>query len=248
MSRARSLDARAEEPADPVAAQAREVLRAYERIAPVYDVLDGLYEWGWKRRLRAELFAHALPGRLLDVGVGTGCNMPFYPPGSEVVGIDASPAMLARARARARRLGLRVDLRQMNLLALAFPDGSFDTVVATFVLLCLPDELQLPALRELARVTRPGGRILLLDYHRSSRTAVRWWMRLLSAWLRWAFAARFDPTTEQHLAEAGLEPLVRAHRMGDGVTLLVLRPGARERDGGPQAAVRCSGAWSGALR
>jgi ubiquinone/menaquinone biosynthesis C-methylase UbiE len=210
-----------------VEAQAREVLRAYERIAPVYDLLDGVYEWGWKRRLRAELFAHALPGRLLDVGVGTGCNMPFYPAGVEAVGIDASPAMLGKARARAARLGRRVTLREANLLALDLPDASFDTVVATFVLLCLPDELQLPALRELARVTRPGGRILLLDYHRSSRTAVRWWMRLLSAWLRWAFAARFDPTTEQHLAEAGLRPLVHAHRMGDAVTLLVLEPEAR---------------------
>lgn len=220
------MTAATERPAE-IEAQVREVLRAYERIAPVYDVLDGLYEWSWKRRLRAELFARALPGRLLDVGVGTGCNMPFYPKDAFLVGIDASPAMLARARTRAARLGLSVELRQMNLLALAFPDGSFDTVVATFVLLCLPDELQLAALRELARVTRPGGRILLLDYHRSSRTAVRWWMRLLSGWLRWAFAARFDPTTERHLAEAGLRTLEHAHRMGDAVTLLVLEPGLR---------------------
>lgn len=227
MSRARSADTPAEEPTALIEAQAREVLRAYERIAPVYDLLDGFYEWSWKRRLRAELFAHALPGRLLDVGVGTGCNMPLYPKDAEVVGIDASPAMLARASARAAKLGRPVELRQMNLLELAFPDQSFDTVVATFVLLCLPDELQLPALRELARVTRPGGRILLLDYHRSSRTAVRWWMQLLSTWLRWAFAARFDPTTEQHLAEAGLRTLVHGHRMGDGVTLLVLEPAPR---------------------
>ncbi|MCS6879563.1 MAG: methyltransferase domain-containing protein [Geminicoccaceae bacterium] len=230
MSRNPALDAR---PLDAalVEAQTREVRRAYERIAPVYDLLDALYERSWKRRLRAELFAHALPGKLLDVGVGTGCNMPFYPPNSEVVGIDASPAMLARARARARRLGKKVQLLEMNLLELAFPDGCFDTVVATFVLLCLPDELQLPALRELARVTRPGGRILLLDYHRSSRTLVRWWMRMLSAWLRWAFAARFDPATERHLAEAGLEPLLRAHRMGDAVTMLVLTPASRARPG-----------------
>ncbi len=219
------MTAATERPAE-VEAQVREVLRAYQRIAPVYDLLDGLYEWSWKRRLRAELFAHALPGRLLDVGVGTGCNLPFYPKDARVVGIDASPAMLARARARATRLGFALELRRMNLLELGFPDGSFDTVAATFVLLCLPDELQLPALRELARVTRPGGRILLLDYHRSSRTAVRWWTRLLSGWLRWAFAARFDPTTERHLAEAGLRTLLHAHRMGDAVTLLVLEPGA----------------------
>ncbi len=223
--------ARLDEPGDPALdglarAHLREVRRAYQRIARVYDLLDGLYEWSWKRRLRAELFAHAPPGRLLDVGVGTGCNMPFYPRLCEAHGIDASPAMLERARTRARRLGLAVELREGSLLALPYPDGAFDTVVATFVLLCLPDALQLAALRELGRVTRPGGRILLLDYHRSSRSAVRWWMRLLSGWLRWAFAARFDPTTEQHLVEAGLRVLVRAARMGDAVTLLVLEPGA----------------------
>lgn len=207
-----------------IEAHTRAVRRAYERIAPVYDLLDGFYEWSWKRRLRAELFRHALPGRLLDVGVGTGRNMPFYPTSAPVIGIDASPAMLARARARARRLGREVELFEMNLLELDFPDGHFDTVVATFVLLCLPDALQLPALRELARVTRPGGRILLLDYHRSSRTLVRWWMRLLSSWLRWAFAGRFDPTTEQHIAEAGLMPLLHRSYMGDAVSLLVLTP------------------------
>ncbi len=55
------------------------VARAYDRLAPLYDKLDALYEWSWKRRLRAELFRHASGPRLLDVGVGTGCNMPFYP-------------------------------------------------------------------------------------------------------------------------------------------------------------------------
>lgn len=208
-----------------IEAQLGEARRAYARIATVYDLLDGIYERSWKRRLRAELFAHARPGRLLDVGVGTGCNMPFYPPGAAAVGIDASAAMLARARLRARRLGLAVELHEAGLLALPFPDGAFDTVAATFVLLCLPDALQLAALRELSRVTRPGGRILILDYHRSSRSAVRFWMRLLSGWLRWAFAARFDPATEQHLAAAGLRVLVHAPRMGDAVTLLVLEPG-----------------------
>ena len=90
-------------------------------------------------------------------------------PGPEVVGIDMSRQMLDRARERARELGRPVTLLPMNLLALDFPDASFDTVAVTFVLLCLPDELQAPALRELRRVTRPGGRILLLDYRLSEQ-------------------------------------------------------------------------------
>ena len=201
--------------------QARDTARTYDRIAPVYDLLDGVYERSWKRRLRAELFRHA-SGRILDAGVGTGCNMPFYPAAAEVVGIDMSRRMLARARKRARVLGRPVTLLPMNLLSLDFPDASFDTVAVTFVLLCLPDELQASALRELRRVTRPGGRILLLDYRLSQKAGVRLWMRCLAPWLRWAFAARFDATTERHLDAAGLATLEQRAFMGDGVTMRIL--------------------------
>lgn len=197
--------------------------RTYERIAPLYDWLDGIYEHSWKRRLRAELFRHAR-GRILDAGVGTGCNMPFYPVGSEVVGVDMSPRMLARARERARMLERPVTLLPMNLLALDFPDASFDTVVVTFVLLCLPDELQTPALRELRRVLKPGGNILLLDYRLSRKPGLRLWMRCLAPWLKWAFAGRFDPSTERYLGEAGLASTRRMSYMGDGVTMAVLQP------------------------
>jgi ubiquinone/menaquinone biosynthesis C-methylase UbiE len=204
-------------------AQCRETARTYDRIAPLYDLLDGIYERSWKRRLRAELFRRA-QGRILDVGVGTGCNMPFYPAGSEVVGIDTSRKMLERARAGAGELGRPVTLLPMNLLSLDFEDASFDTIAVTFVLLCLPDELQEPALRELRRVTRPDGRILLLDYHLSQKAGVRLWMRCLSPWLKWAFAARFDATTERHVGAAGLEIVEQRAFMGDGVAMLILKP------------------------
>jgi phosphatidylethanolamine/phosphatidyl-N-methylethanolamine N-methyltransferase len=200
-----------------------ETARIYDRIAPLYDLIDGIYEHAWKRGLRQKLFAHAR-GRILDVGIGTGCNIPFYPDGSEVVGIDMSERMLDRARDRAQELGRPMTLRPMNLLSLDFPDASFDTVSATFVLLCLPDELQEAALRELRRVTRPDGRVLLLDYRRSRQPGVRLLRQCLSPWLKWAFAATFDATTERYLAAAGLATLHRRTFMGDGVSLLVLEP------------------------
>lgn len=207
----------------------RTVTKTYDRIAPVYDLLDAIYEKSWKSGLREELFRHARGNRILDAGVGTGCNMPFYPRQAEVVGIDASEAMLERARQRARGLGRQVRLERQNLLALDLPDASFDTVVVTFVLLCLPDGLQAPALRELRRVTKPGGRILLLDYRQSQRTPVRLWTRCLGPWLRWAFAARFDPSTEQHLDAADLDVALRRNFMGDGVALHVLTPRPTDR-------------------
>ena len=206
-----------------VADHLRETARTYDRIAPLYDLLDGIYEHSWKRRLRAARFAPAR-GRILDVGVGTGCNIPFYPEGSKVVGIDMSERMLDRARERARELGRPMTLRPMNLLALDFPDASFDTVSCTFVLLCLPDELQEQALRELRRVTRPDGRILILDYRRSARAGVRFLRHCLKPWLRWAFAGTFDATTERYLQAAGLAIVARRTYLGDGVSLLVLRP------------------------
>jgi phosphatidylethanolamine/phosphatidyl-N-methylethanolamine N-methyltransferase len=201
----------------------RECVRTYERIAPVYDVLDAAYEWSWKRRLRAELFRHA-KGRILDIGVGSGCNLPHYPKGSEVVGIDASAAMLQRAAERAQGLPCEASFAQMNLLELGFADRTFDTVVATFVLLCLPEQLQLPALRELRRVCRPDGAVLILDYRMSEDPAMRLLMRCMSPWLRWAFHGRYDAFTEHYVEAAGLRPVRRRTHMREAVALLTLEP------------------------
>ena len=135
--------------------------------------------------------------------------------------------MLDRARERAHELGRPVTLRPMNLLSLDFPDGAFDTVSATFVLLCLPDELQEAALRELRRVTRPGGRILILDYRQSPKAGLRLLRQCLAPWMRWAFAGSFEATTERYLAAAGLATIHRRTFMGDGVNLMVLEPTTR---------------------
>lgn len=211
----------------------RSVVRTYERIAPVYDLLDAAYEWSWKRRLRSELFRRA-GGRILDVGVGTGCNIPHYPANSEVVGIDSSQEMLKRAGQRARSLGRGMQLLEMNLLDLDLPDDAFDTVVVTFVMICLPEHLQLPALRELRRVCKPDGSILVLDYRMSTNPAMRLGMRCLSPWLRWAFAARYDSSTESYVEAAGLRLAERRRFMHDSVSLLVLEPDTGE-DGATQA-------------
>ena len=85
----------------------------YQRIAPVYDLLDLPFEYRRYRRIRRLLF-HGLSGRLLDAGVGTGRNFPFYPPGSTVVGIDISPAMLARAERRRKSATAEVELRAVG--------------------------------------------------------------------------------------------------------------------------------------
>lgn len=111
-------------------------------------------------------------GSVLEVAVGTGLNLPFYPPGVTVTGVDLSPGMLAFAGDRAKALGLDADLRVGNAEALEFGDASFDTVLCTISLCNIPDYQA--AIAEMYRVLRPGGRLILLDHVASDR----WWLLL----------------------------------------------------------------------
>lgn len=158
----------------------------WDRHAPRYDAATAWVE----RRFLAEGRRWACPratGRTLEVGVGTGANLGHYPPGIEVIGIDPSAGMLAQAREKvAREKGARstagapaVELLLADVGDLPFEDGTFDSVVATYVLCCVPD---LPlALTEIVRVLRPGGQLLLADHVRSTVWPVRLAQRALEA-------------------------------------------------------------------
>jgi ubiquinone/menaquinone biosynthesis C-methylase UbiE len=194
----------------------------YERIAPFYDLLDLPFEYGFYRRIRPLLF-ESLSGRLLEVGVGTGRNFPFYPAGCRVVGVDISPAMLARAKLRADRSAASIELKEMDVAALDFPDRSFDAAVAAFLFCVLSDVDQVAALRELGRVVKPGGIIRLLNYVRP-RGAVRAALaKLWQPYVARAFAASFDRRTEESVREAGLELRDSQYVVDDLIKLLTAR-------------------------
>jgi ubiquinone/menaquinone biosynthesis C-methylase UbiE len=116
-------------------------------------------------------------GHSLEVAIGTGLNLPFYPAGVELTGIDFSPAMLGIAQTRARQLGRTIDLQEADAQALPFPDASFDTVVCTFALCAIPDERR--AVGEMIRVLRPGGLLLLADHIAGATWPVRGLQRIL---------------------------------------------------------------------
>jgi SAM-dependent methyltransferase len=200
-------------------------LHRYERIAALYDVLDLPFEHGRYRHIRPLLF-RGLAGRVLDAGVGTGRNMPYYPPGADMVGIDLSPAMLARAERRRAGLGARIELRRMDVTALEFVDGAFDAAVATFLFCVLPEALQAPALRELGRVVKPGGPIRLLEYVRPQGAGRRVLARLWEPWMHWAYGAGFDRHTEAHVPEAGLEVVESRFVVDDLIKLIEVRRAA----------------------
>ena len=195
----------------------------YERIAAFYDCLELPFEYGWYRRLRPLLF-RGLSGRLLDVGVGTGRNFPFYPASAHVVGVDTSPAMLARAERRiGRSAAASIELKTMDATTLDFPDASFDAVVATFFFCVLPEESQLPVLRELGRVVKAGGAIRLLNYVRPRGAVLGVIAKLCQPLAAWAFAASFDRRTEESVTEAGLELLDSRYVVFDLIKLIEAR-------------------------
>jgi ubiquinone/menaquinone biosynthesis C-methylase UbiE len=178
----------------------------YQRIAWAYDLLDFPFEYGRYRKIRPQMFRN-LSGRILDAGVGTGRNFPFYPRGSQVVGIDLSPAMLALAERRrlTATATATVELREMDVTALDFPDRCFDGAVAAFLFCTLSDEVQVAGMRELGRVVKPGGIIRCLEYTRPSAGLRRAMTRFWDPWVYWAYGAGFDRQTEKRVPEAGLQ-------------------------------------------
>ncbi|HWD57186.1 MAG TPA: class I SAM-dependent methyltransferase [Stellaceae bacterium] len=204
-------------------------VQRYQRIAPVYDLLDSQFERRRYRALRPLLF-RGMGGRLLDAGVGTGRNCEFYPPKAVVSGIDTSPAMLARAHDRCPTLAADGRLYRMDVTALEFANGSFDAAVASFLFCVLPDSQQVPALRELGRVVKAGGLIRLLEYVRPQGTLRRIVSYIWQPWIKWAYGASFDRHTEKHVPAAGLELLESCYVVDDLLKLLTVRVPYRDYD------------------
>jgi phosphatidylethanolamine/phosphatidyl-N-methylethanolamine N-methyltransferase len=129
--------------------------RRYNRIAPLYDLMETVVERSSYGKWRALLWSKVEGTHILEVGVGTGKNFPFYPADAQITAIDFSEKMLKRAQERATRLKVKVYLEQMDVQNLDFPDNTFDTVVASFVFCSVPDPAR--GLMEVETACRPGA-------------------------------------------------------------------------------------------
>jgi ubiquinone/menaquinone biosynthesis C-methylase UbiE len=172
----------------------------YNRIAPYYDVMEIISERTFSR-WRRQLVARA-KGKVLEVGVGTGKNFPYYPEGSDVAGLDIADKMLLHARLRADKLGFPVHLMEGDVQSLPFPENSFDTAVATFVFCSVPDPVL--GLKELGRVVRSGGKILLLEHVRIDRPVIGFIMDIMNPLFLHFIGPNINRRTVENVGKAGL--------------------------------------------
>lgn len=172
--------------------------QVWDRAAPSYDRQMAFFERTWFAGGR-EWLAGRARGRVLEVAIGTGRNLPHYPAGVTIAGAELSPAMLAIARQRATDLGRDADLREADAEHLPFDPASFDTVVCALSLCAISSPAA--ALAEMRRVLVPGGRLLLLDHIAST------WPPVYAA--QWLLERVTIRTAGEHFTRRQL-PLVKA--------------------------------------
>lgn len=183
------------------------VVTKYRRIAKWYDIIQSPLENLILKHQRRRLFSR-VSGHVCEIGVGTGKNFQFYPKSISLTGIDVSENMLAIAKKRAARYGLRVDLRKMDAEMLQFPDQSFDFIVSSLVLCTIPNPVK--AIREMFRVCRTGGNLLFLEHGLSSTSWVRSFQRSHPQFLIKRFGCHWDRGPLQLLNQAGLTDVLCA--------------------------------------
>lgn len=176
--------------------------RRYDRNADRFDRMEAFVEARRMAAWRALLWSQVRGPRVLELGVGTGKNMPYYRPGMHVTAIDLSPRMLEHARRRAADIAADVELRDGDIQQLPFADASFDTVSATFVFCSVPDPVL--GLREARRVLVPGGQLLLLEHTLSENRLLRPLMRAANPLVVRMTGANIDRETVRNVEQAGL--------------------------------------------
>jgi ubiquinone/menaquinone biosynthesis C-methylase UbiE len=175
--------------------------RRYDRIAPFYDALEWLPEFRF-RQWRQDLWGDVTnEEQILELGVGTGKSIEWYPSGAHVTAVDISEPMLECARRKAVRLGRDVNFEVADAQFLPFRDGTFDTVVTTFVFCSVPDPVK--GLREARRVLKRGGRILIIEHVISRHPTLRRVMNWLDPITHRLWGAHINRDTVANVQRAG---------------------------------------------
>ena len=195
------------------------VQHRYNRIAPYFEAIEAMMEGlvlkGWRKKTWQLVEGH----HILEVGVGTGKNFEYYPENARITAIDFSQGMLKQAEQKKARKSTQVDLDLMDVQTLYYADNSFDTVIATFVFCSVP--LPLRGLKELYRVTRKGGKIILLEHTISSKPILATIMNLLNPLIFRLIGANINRNTLKHIQSCPFSSIHIDERSGDIIKLII---------------------------
>lgn len=202
-------------------AETQTIRQRYDRIAPCFDVMEGAMERLLFSDWRQRFWCRVEPGRVLELGVGTGKNFPYYPSGIELTAIDFSAKMLVQAQRKAARQHINVDLRLMDIQCLEFADNSFDVVVGTFVFCSVPEPLQ--GLHEVLRVLKPGGQLYLLEHVLSSKPWLAALMNGLNPLVVTLVGANINRNTLENVRLSGFTGVAADAASSDLIKLIAAR-------------------------
>ena len=203
------------------------IKKRYDRIAPVYDSLELLMEKGkmgdWRQalwqKIKNKIDEDGM--RLLEAGVGSGKNIEYYPDDLEIYAIDFSPKMLNQAEEKAKKYNKEVNLLEMDIQNLDFEDNYFDLIVSSCVFCSVPNPVK--GLKELKRVLKEDGRIIMLEHMRSQNELVGKFMD----WFNWVslytWGANINRKTIENIKKAGLELVEVNNLMSDIVKEIELK-------------------------
>ncbi len=195
------------------------IRKRYNRIARFYDLFEKPMETMALNKWRLQVMKD-LEGKILEVGVGTGKNIEYYPEGIDITAIDFSEKMLEKAKEKAKRFNKKVNLVHMDAQDLKFPNNTFDTVFTTCVFCSVPDPIK--GLKEIRRVCKPSGKIIMIEHVRSERKVLGLIMDVLNPLVVNSYGANINRRTVENIHKSGYTNVEVTNLTGDIVKKIVI--------------------------
>lgn len=196
------------------------IRKKYDRVSKVYDILEQPMEVMSLKKSRVEV-TKDLKGKVLEVGVGTGKNIPYYPNDISIIAIDFSDKMLAKAREKAKKLNKKVELIQMDVQNMNFADNTFDMVFTTCVFCSVPDPIE--GLKEIRRVCKPDGKIIMIEHVRSEQKVLGLLMDIFNPLIVNLYGANINRNTVENVEKAGFNSVQATNLTGDIVKKIIIK-------------------------
>lgn len=195
------------------------IRKRYDRVSKVYDLLEQPMEVMSLKKWRLEV-TKDLKGKVLEVGVGTGKNIPYYPDNLDITAIDFSGKMLTKAKEKAKKFNKKVEIIQMDAQIMDFPDNTFDTVFTTCVFCSVPDPVK--GLKEIRRVCKPDGKIIMIEHVRSEGKVLGLIMDIFNPITVNLYGANINRRTVENVEKAGFYKIEAINITGDVVKKIII--------------------------